>query len=205
MTKTEMKRSALPGGVLIRGSLPAVYLIEQGKKRPIANPESLYHYKLSLKHMITVDDDYLNGLNNGEMIIRDGDFAKHSPSTLLVQGGGSAIYVWMGGRLFPIASLDVFRRLCYQAHQIVKLPDALITSLPNGDLINATFFMSHSVIDGRLYSGPDGFIYYGESRKLRKLERPSLFSYYHWNVGQLIYLTDEEFRRSPIGEPIEDL
>lgn len=203
MTKVNMS-SALPDGILVRGSDSSVYLIERGTKRPIADPESLYHYKLSLKHMIRIEDGFLNEMVNGETIRRCGDYVRHSPSTLLVRGGDSAVYVWMGGRLFPIATSGMFRRLCYQAHQLVNLPDSLIASLPIGELIDDSFFLSHSAIDGRLYSGPDGFIYYGEQRKLRKLEVPSLFSYFRWDVGQLIYLTGEEFANSPIGEPIAD-
>lgn len=192
----------IPDGTLVRGSGSAVFLIEQGKKRPVMDIGSFNYYKLKTKKIIPLDDMLLNLYPLGEDVSASGPWVHCAPATVFVKGEGSGIFLWMGQRLFPIQSVEVFLRLRCQMDEIVHIPDSLVRFLPVGPSINASFFLHHPVLNGRLYSSPSGHIYYGERRTLRKVGGPSVFSYFQWSVDQLIYLTQNEFIKSPIGKPI---
>ncbi|RAR44573.1 hypothetical protein [Paenibacillus sp. MDMC362] len=192
----------IPDGTLVRGSDSAVFLIEHGKKRPVMDSASFYFYKLMAKKIIPLEDMLLRLYPLGEGVTASGPWAKCAPATVFVKGGGSGIFLWMDNCLFPIQTGEVFRRLRCQMDEIVHVPDSLIHSLPVGHSINASFFLQYPVLNGRLYSSTSGHIYYGERRTLRKVEGPLVFSYFQWSVDQLIYLTHNEFIKSPIGKPV---
>ncbi|MGC6587910.1 hypothetical protein ACPV3A_23555 [Paenibacillus sp. Dod16] len=192
----------IPDGTLVRDSGSAVFLIEHGQKRPIMDIDSFYFYKLMARKIIPLEDMLLNLYPLGEGVTVTGQWAKCAPATLFVKGGGYGIFLWMDNCLFPIQSGEVFQRLRCQMDEIVHVPDSLVQSLQIGHTIDASFFLQYPVLNGRLYSSPSGHIYYGERRTLRKVEGPSVFSFFQWSVHQLIYLTQNEFIKSPIGKPV---
>lgn len=193
----------IPDGTLVRGSDSAVFLIEHGKKRPVMDSSSFYFYKLMTNKIIPLEDMLLRPYPLGEGVTAaSGPWAKCAPATVFVKGSGSGIYLWMDSRLFPIQSGEVLRRLRCQMDEIVHVPDSLVHSLPVGHSISTSFFLQYPVLNGRLYCSPNGHIYYGERRMLRKVEGPMVFSYFQWSVDQLIYLTQNEFIKSPIGKPV---
>lgn len=195
-------RSRVPDGTLIRGLHSAVYLVEDGKKRPITDIDSFHSYGLNPDNIVVMKDSLLKEMENGSPVSRGGDFITNSPSTLLVKSKGSEIYLWSDQRLHPVLSSEIFIRFRFQYCSVVTLPAELISSLPVGKPINESFLMTAVLINGRVYSAPDGLIYYGERHKLRNISGPAVFRFYRWKIQEIVYLTKQEFSNCPFGEPI---
>lgn len=112
------------------------------------------------------------------------------------------IYLWSDRCLHPIVSLEMYYRLSFNYSSVVILPDELIAILPQGDIIHDASLLTSFLINGRVYSAPNGLIYYGERHKLRKIGGPAIFAFYRWRVEEIVHLTREEFHNCRIGEPI---
>lgn len=195
-------RRSVPEGTLIRGLDPAIYVFELGKKRPVADTETFHAYQLNAEGIVVLDESVLEDMETGTPVNIYGDFTVNSPATLLVKSSGSEIYLWMDGQLHPITSGKIYYRLRFHYSSVVPLPDELIALLPEGNPIQETTLLTHSLVNGRVYSAPNGLIYYGEQNKLRKIEGPSVFTFYRWRVEEIVHLTRDEFNHCRLGEPI---
>jgi glycosyltransferase involved in cell wall biosynthesis len=197
-----MRQHIPSDGVLLKGSSPAVFLLEKGTKRPFFNGDSFYFYKYKWERVILVDDQWLHMYPTGNYINQAGHYIPNSPSQLLVKGSGPRVYLWTGRNLHPIASQSIFGRLKYNFADVVHLPDTIIRALPVGYLIDDQVFKNHNIIDGRLYRTPQGERYYAELHKLRKIASHFIFQFYRWKEEDLISLTTSEFSQLPTGLPI---
>ena len=202
MNHIDRVRRSVPEGTLIRGIHPAIFLYERGKKRPVTDTETFHSYRLNAEGIVVLEESVLEEMETGTPVNIYGDFRTNSPATLLVKSSGSEIYLWTDGLLHPIASGEIYDRLRFHYSSVVTLPDELIAFLPEGDPIHDATLLTHSLVNGRVYSAPNGLIYYGERNKLRKIEGPSVFSFYRWRVEEIVHLTREEFNHCRLGEPI---
>ncbi|WP_339218515.1 hypothetical protein MKY82_23040 [Paenibacillus sp. FSL W7-1279] len=202
MQHTDRVRSRVPDGTLIRGLYSAVYLVEHGKKRPISDMATFHSYGFTAKSMVELNESVLEEMETGSPVNISGDFIMNSPSTLLVKNSGSEIYLWSDRRLHPIISHEMYHRLHFNYSSVVILPDELIAILPQGDMIHDASLLTSFLINGRVYSAPNGSIYYGERHMLRKIGGPAIFAFYRWRVEEIVHLTSEEFHKCRIGEPI---
>ncbi|MCV4232322.1 hypothetical protein OHJ21_14150 [Virgibacillus sp. LDC1] len=202
MHHTDRVRSRVPDGILIRGLDSAVYLVEHSKKRPIGDMVTFHSYGFTAKGIVKLDESTLEGMETGSPLNISGDFIMNSPATLLVKSSGSEIYLWSDQRLHPIVSLEMYFRLHFNYSSVVTLPDELIALLPEGDLIHDSSLLTPFLVNGRVYSAPNGLIYYGERHKLRKIGGPAIFTFYRWRVEEIVHLTRDEFHNYRLGEPI---
>ena len=85
MQHTDRVRSRVPDGTLIRGLYSAVYLVEQGKKRPISDMATFHSYGFTAKSMVELNESVLEEMETGSPVNISGDFILNSPSTLLVK------------------------------------------------------------------------------------------------------------------------
>jgi glycosyltransferase involved in cell wall biosynthesis len=197
-----MIKDQYPNGVLLKGSSAAVYLIEKGMKRPFVDGNSFYFYKYKWDRVLIVNDQVLRRYPTGNAINQAGHFIPGSPSTLLVKGSASSIYLWTNGHIHPIASPSIFTRLKYVFADVVHLPDTLIDALPIGYLINDDVLKLHELIDGKLYGAPTGGRYYSDNHQLRPVINHNVLHYFKWKEEEVIHLTKLEFNKASTGLPI---
>lgn len=191
-----------PDRVLIKGASTDVYLLENGYKRHIKDHHALSFYKFRWEQVIFVDDQRLYLYPTGREIRSDGLFQYNSPSSLLVKGSGSAIYLWESGMLSPFQSAEAFSRFDCHIHEVVHLPDSIIQALPKGAPITENAIMERGIINHRLYIAPSGERFYAEHGKLRKIENESVIVFFKWHARGYIQLSTEEFQVLQSGNPI---
>jgi len=199
------RASRLPGGILIKGSAPEVYLLERGKKRLFASSATFEFLRFKWERIVTLPDDELRSIPDGIGLNAAGAFPAYFPKTLVAKGSGSGVYLIANGILIPIASEEDFASLQFSADDIVTLPDHYISSQFYGYGPALTFgnaFEEYELIDYRCFAGPDGKSYYSEGQKLRCVQSDKLFEFYKWKPGQLIRLSDAQFRSFSLGRPI---
>ena len=100
----------------------AIYMIGQGKKRHIADPNT--YNSLYREWNSVVPDVDLNEIDGGEEI---------APGTNLIQGyGDAAVYLLDGGRKRWIQSPATMDRYDFDWRKVIRVPMSVINSLQNG-------------------------------------------------------------------------
>lgn len=186
---------SFPNGIILKGSSSnTVFLLEQGVKRPFVNPEALYFYQYGWEDVILVQDSELQNYPSGNPI-QGGGFYDLSPSIFLAKGSSSTVYLIKNKVRNPFESETVFRRLRYEFHKVLVLPDILLETLPIGHTISDHVLELHGMLPQKLYRSPQGDIYYGDDSGLTKMMSYVELLFYRWKQGDIINLTDAEFRR----------
>ncbi|MDQ0901561.1 MULTISPECIES: glycosyltransferase family 4 protein [unclassified Paenibacillus] len=198
----EAVNNKIPDGMLVKGSSPAVFLLEDGMKRPFMNGESFYFYRFKWEQVLVLEDMILNLYPTGRGINQVGHFIPNAPSHLLVKGTSSGIYMWNAQKLRSIATHSIFDRLKFNINDVVSIPDTLIHALPKGEPIDDQTLARGEVVHGRVYRTPNRDLYYGEKGQLRKIESTYIFQYMKWNSEKVVHINPREFAACLLGKPI---
>ncbi|MDF2645371.1 MAG: hypothetical protein K0Q73_1176 [Paenibacillus sp.] len=192
----------VPNGTLIKGSSPAVYLLEEGRIRPFIDGHSFYHYKFKWEQVVFVNDDVLLHYPTGNFISRDAPFRINSPGTLLVNGSSTkGVFLLRDDVLYPFATQAVFENLKFGFDEVVCIPEAIIHFLPKGYMIKERVLEDYGVMNNRLYRAPSGDLYYAEDSKLRLVGGTEL-QFFHWKPERAVTLTQTVWNHTAKGTPI---
>lgn len=108
----------------------AVYMIEDGIKKPIISAEVFKENKLNWSDIETVEAEELDSYAEGDVL--------NYPDGVLVKGSSPAVYVISGGRKRPVKSAKAFLRLGYKWNQIRKIRDAELNAYPTDSYVTET-------------------------------------------------------------------
>ena len=114
--------SAPPLTRLVKGSSPAVYLIDQGKKYLIPNPSTFNHWGFHWSEIRTLSDSFLSSIPSAPTLTR------------LAKGSSKAVYFLENGKKRLIPNPSTFRRLGFQWSSVRTLSNSLISSIPTGSV-----------------------------------------------------------------------
>ncbi|MDF2645372.1 MAG: extracellular matrix biosynthesis-like protein [Paenibacillus sp.] len=192
----------IPNGMLVKGNSPAVFLLEDGMKRPFMNGESFYFYRFKWEQVLVLEDMILNMYPTGRGINQAGHFIPNAPGHLLVKGNSNGIYMWNEQKLRPIATQSIFTRLKFDFNDVVSIPDTLIYTLPAGEPIDDQMLEKGETVHGRVYRSSNGIQFYCENGALREIKNGNCLQYLKINVEKAINLTPAEFNRCTIGKPL---
>lgn len=168
-----------PNGSLIKGSGPAIYLLENGQKRHIPTWE-IFVSRFKSSDVVRVSDYELGPYPQGSNVLfREGLLAKSSDSPI--------VYAISDGQKRAIASAQVFERLGYRWANIWNIPSSQLNMHLTGDVIdNASTHPSGTLIKG---SGPD--VYYIENGEKKHVPSVEIFeSRFKWT--QVVETGDSE-------------
>lgn len=118
-----------PDGVFIKtAETPAVYLLDQGKKRPFWDKQILnFNYNGNYK-AVEISKTEMDGYPTGPAVrFRDG---------ALLKGPTGGIYVIADGKKCGISSRAVFDGLGYKMSNVIKVRQAILDLHPNGVTIS---------------------------------------------------------------------
>lgn len=193
----------IPSGVLIKGTAPNVFLMEKGRKRPIVDGPSFYHYKFKWHRVVRIADAKLQAIPNGRPINRVPPFRIHSPSTLLVAGRRHrGVYLMKNSALYPFATQAAFERLKYRFDDVLTISDAILAFLPKGHFIREDVLDVYGPLDERVYRAPGGGVYYADQGRLRLIADEAVFRHYRWESGEIIPLNARQWKKVRIGPAI---
>jgi GT2 family glycosyltransferase len=192
-----------PNGILMKGTSPTVFLLENGQKRPIVNEASFTYFKYRWDKIIQIDDDKLSLFPTGIPIDKDKSILPFAPQNMLAYGKNSAIYLINDGIKYPFSSYNIFQRLIYATDQIIHISDSILNSLPMGPPITDNVFMEHELINGKLFISPGGEFFYSDQHQLRKINSQRELFMFKWESKEAIALSESEYQVLPKGVKIQ--
>lgn len=131
-------------GQLVKGNRDEVYLIENGKKRHIAGLDVFAGLGCRWEDVCVVDDRILARIPDGPAITDPGkrvvetgmeDRLAGRLNGILVQGGGSAVYLLDRGLKRHIATEQTFARMRFDWMNVCRLDDRILSRIPSGPFI----------------------------------------------------------------------
>lgn len=122
----------LPNAVYKSGRASAVFLIENGVKRPFSSLEAFRFYKYRWSDIHQVHDAVLHRYPTGAPVSTEAPFQRHRPAVMLAKGQGPTVYLLMEQRRFPFVSVNSIRRHGWDPERIVTVPDEELAVLDLG-------------------------------------------------------------------------
>jgi len=141
-----------PDGTLLQVSGEAgVWLLQNGQKRPFTSYSALIS-RFDPKKIVTTDDAALASYPKGDPI--------KFPNYSLIQIPTGGIYLLVNNEKRPIVSKDIFKKIGFNAEEIIKATPEDLNSYTTGQIITAT----STYPTGKLLQDPkSGGIFYIES------------------------------------------
>ena len=176
-----------PDGTLLKGSGPTVYLVEEGRKRPIPSTGVL-ESRFEPREVVAVGDQVLGTYPEGKPVtFRDGS---------LINAPDGPVWVISEGRRLGFASAEVFEGLGYSWSAIVQVTDKELRLHPEGPPLTESTgtHPNGSVIKG---SGPEVYLLEGGQKRLVFSE--SIFSS-RFEKGDIVSVQDAELSAYPTGQ-----
>jgi len=113
-----------PNGVLLKGSGPAVYLIENGQKRPFLSDKIFAGLGYKNVKIINAADEEL-------ILYPEGVFVGYKDGTI-VKGSGQAVYFLKGSQKLSFVSAEEFLNLGYNWKNVLTIPDSELDQYQSG-------------------------------------------------------------------------
>ncbi|MCX6895165.1 MAG: hypothetical protein NTZ16_06650 [Verrucomicrobia bacterium] len=124
-------------GDLVQGSGTGVFVIKDGKRCGIPNPEVFAACGYKWDKVVKIPDADLKAIPEGPLVqapikpypkAKDGD---------LVKGSGDGIFLIKDGKRCGFSSAEAFNGKGYKWDKVVKISDADLEAIPEGDPIEA--------------------------------------------------------------------
>lgn len=189
-------QAELCDGALLRGSAPAVYLMQRGLRRHVPNPISLEAYGLQWGNINRIADSSLEGIPEGDAlldVLADGN---------LLRGSSPEVYVMEGGLKRRLTSSDAVINCSYGWDAVYVVPDSLLESIASGDTLSGPPCPHLSPPDGALIKGSGTPVYSMEGGLKRHVVGLEVFSScgYHW--GNVNFIPDSSLDGIPAGDDL---
>jgi hypothetical protein len=178
-----------PDGTLIKAPEERVYLLEEGRKRPIPTPGVLKS-RFKETDAVVVTNDQLAAYPDGEAVsYRDGS---------LINVPGGPVWVVSEGKRLGFASAEIFERLSYSWSRVKPVTDAELRLHPEGPPITQ---VSATHPNGSLVKAGGPEVYLVEGGQKRLIPSPGIFSS-RFDEADIISVTDAELAAYPSGEKV---
>jgi hypothetical protein len=178
-------------GALLQAPSGGVYVIENGKKRPIASREAFQKFGYASKPLIQVTDAELNFYPKGDAITLATEIR---PSGTLIDPGNGGIWLIENGKKRLIVDRRIFENR-YEWNSIIKISRSEFESYPRGTPV---LFK-----DGTLIRDEASNIFVMEHGLRRHIGRPSVFFGLGYKMENVISLPNWIILMHPGGAPIE--
>jgi hypothetical protein len=189
---TPVEVAALPTGAEMTyrdGSLLSnrgvVYVISDGKRRPIDSPSTFVQKGYKWNNIIAVSDAELAPHAQGD-ILTTAD--RHPNGSLLVRPGG-AVFVIKNGQRRYIPSPLIFQAR-YRWESLIDVSESYLNTYPQGE--------NEFYPDGLLISSATG-VYMMQNNVRQPITSPEVFESYGLNWGQVRRATDFELSIIPVS------
>ena len=171
-----------PDGTLIKGSGPGVYLISEGKKRPIKSAKALIRLGYQWKNIKKIADKELSSLEDGSSITENSDLPEGS---LVQETGKKEIYLIEGGRK-KLVSSDILKARGYKSSQIMKVKEDLLEKFESAENLIYP--------DGTLVKGSGPGVYLIDQGKKRPIKSLETFKSLKFNFKEVKKIKDDELK-----------
>lgn len=122
----------LPKADLIKGSGPEVYILENGVKRWIPDPETFEHFRYRWTNIKSVADSVLAAYPQGDKLDKNDDY----PEGTLLRGAGPEVYLIESGKRRWFPSPAVFEGNNFGWRYIYEVDEEELEKIPQGDSVS---------------------------------------------------------------------
>lgn len=185
-----------PNGMLIKGSGPGVYLLENGKRRPITSWTSFVSNGLRGDRIVTVPDSELTKYSQGtKMQVRPG---------ALIKGSGPGVYLcdYVSGVQYrrPIGSASAFLDLGLHWEDVLPISDAELVSYTEG---NALMDASRHPNGMLVKSASSTTVYLIDGTNKRPVTSPTSFVSWGYRWDRIVTISSSELTGYPTGSILQ--
>ncbi|RUS44633.1 glycosyltransferase family 2 protein [Cohnella sp. AR92] len=192
----------VPSGWYGMDASGCVYRVERGTKRPIASYESFLRLNLSMDRVAHGADGMLAGLPTGSPIHPLTGLMWDFPDSFLARDPGGGAHMIAYGIRYPIRDELSCSQLGLRLAEAAGISYEQLLSLPEGWPIQQDPWEEHELLDNRVYSGPDGRLFYGEGQRLRPIRNEETMRRFGWSRDRAVPLPPHVFYRTAIGYDI---
>lgn len=180
-----------PNGTLVATwNNPAVYLIENGKKRWVTDPKVFESHNYRWDRVVTITSEELADYP-------DGDFFNTMRDGSLILGSDGKVYVISDGKKRWITTESVFNSLGYKWDHVIRISDANLNSYETGDSVTTTTTHPNGALV--VHNNAVWLIQNGQKRPFFNV---LAFEGNGYDWGKLITITDSEAALYASGEPV---
>jgi len=182
----------LPNQKLIKvRNKAAVYLLEDGVKKPIISAEVFEANSLNWSEVETVSEDEIDSYAEGEVL--------NYPDGTLVKGSSPAVYVISEGQKRPIHSAQAFSNLGYQWGNIKRIRDVELNKYEQGLVVAKT----SSAPEGSLIRVKNtAGVYQVKGGKLKSVQSKEVFETHKFKWENVLEVTREQKNKLLVGEKL---
>ena len=134
---------------LIKASGPEVYVLENGVRRWIPNPDVFEHFRYKWDNIKIISDSALSAYVQGDDLDKYDDY----PEGALLKGSGPEVYLIELGERRWIPNPDVFEGLDFGWKYICEIDDDDLEDIEQGD--NLTLYESDKYPETIILEGPE--------------------------------------------------
>lgn len=190
-----------PNGIVLMADSNALFLLEDGKKRPFASEQSLYFFGYGWNRVVVADHAILTRFPTGRPVCCESLLPADAPRHMLV-AASDGVYVVSEGIRHKIESSGLLKQIERAAGEALRVPDPYLHIFKEGEPIDDRRFQSGVLIDYELYASADGSLYYAERQKLRPVESEQALYSFLLRYDRIVALAEVEFASFGLGKPI---
>jgi peptidoglycan hydrolase-like amidase len=178
-----------PDGSLIKGSATTVYLVEEGRKRPIPSTGVL-ESRFEPREVVAVSDQTLGTYPEGQPVTyKDGS---------LLNAPGGPVWVVSDGKRLGFSSAQIFEELGYSWPAILPVAENELKLLPEGPPITQ---VTGTHPNGTVIKGGGSEVYLVEGGEKRLIFSQTIFSS-RFRERDIVSVSDAELGVYPVGQKL---
>jgi len=179
-----IKDKMLPGGSLLRtAGQEKVYLLEDGKRRWVADSATFIANGFDWNDVIIVTEEELSIYPDGELLRRA---AGTIPDDSLIQGSGPQVYLIESRKRRWIRDEKTFSSHGFRWDQIMRVSDQELFSYEEGEILS-----DQILADGMLIKGAGPQVYLLEGGKKRWITSPEAFTKNRFDWLSIVETSDD--------------
>jgi len=180
-----------PDGTLVKGSKAAVYVISEGRKKPIRSAEVFSGLGYKWENIKTIKDAELNQYEPGPINIRE---SSHPEGALLRVKGTAGVYQVRGGKLRPIQSKEIFEANKLKWREVLEVTNEQKNKIEIGKEL--------SYPDGTLIKTEGAGVYLIEQGEKRPIKSADDFQSLNYKWRQIKTIPAKTFNALPVGREL---
>jgi hypothetical protein len=180
-------------GALIKGSGPAIFLMQRGLRRRVPNALTFEALGLHWGNVDTIADSTLAEMPSGQPVLdarADGNLLKSS---------GPALYVMEAGHKRHVVSAAVMAACGYGWDAVRLVSEGPLAALPTGSPLTAAPGPVPLPSDGSLIKGVGASVYVMDNAKRRHIPSIAIFEGCHYEWGNVSTIADSSLALIPSG------
>jgi hypothetical protein len=188
--------NVLADGNLLKGSSPAVFVMEGGAIRLIGSSLLFEACGYSNEAVHTISDGTLGRLTLGLNLTGPPCPRYVPPNGAILRSPAGTVYVMEGGLKRAVPNIATFEALGLRWAEVDQMPASVVAAIPTGQPLPDV------LADGNLLKGSDATVYVMENGFRRVITSASVFTAcgYSWEAVSVI--TDARLSKVPLGPDV---